>query len=516
MDDQTVTQTTLTSTLNPQSVGNVSGESNPNQSKKTNTELAALWTEARLAYPIYVALASQFKLMPAPYPPGELPPARPTRSAFDRDLKWLDDIDAGVLAYQLRQIPSEILNGSEPSLRAFIQRHVKKVDRTVVHRDKLDWLLAQYFALCAPEELYREDIGIDAVARVLQPVISTPTQTSECIGPLEKILSDLEHSYSLRDVMEGGIFEQSRLVKDSVGVAFYEPAALIAFARFNFLLRRAFIRILHNDLKTMGDAIDALEAKGKKTVDCRRAGLSAAETTSQLRYFCANWKQPFQKDYTEGSVTRSLEQLQALRTDLEDALYQAESASCDEPAMKQPPAPSESRPRETPPPRFKWARFFGRRTEPSGDVQAQNVDDAPTASSALDAEACAKRIGQQLTGVPSAGARAMATISLQDTKVLLSSWEVAAFTGDNGIKSEDVRRAVVARALLAVSIDQRKRSGETGPLASSLSFARAEISYLQGRVENAKRSNNTESAINLGISTKRLVSSIEEAEKLQS
>ena len=241
-----------------------------------------------------------------------MPPARPTRSAFDRDLKWLDEIDGGVLAYQLRQIPSEILNGSEPSLRAFIQRHVKKLDRTVVHRDKLDWLLAQYFALCAPEELYREEIGIDDVARVLQPVISSPTQSSECIGPLEKILADLEYCHCLRDVTETGIFEQSRMVKDSIGVAFYEPAALIAFSRFNFLLRRAFIRVLHNDLKAMGEAIDALEAKGRKTVDCRRAGLSAAETTSQLRYFCANWKQPFQKDYTEGSVTRSFEQLQAL------------------------------------------------------------------------------------------------------------------------------------------------------------------------------------------------------------
>ena len=518
MDRQTVSQTLSTTTMNPSSVAGVSANTNPTQAKKTNAELAAQWAEARLAYPIYAALASQFKLAPAPYSAGEVPPARPTRSAFDRDLKWLDEIDGRVLAYQLRQIPSEVLNGSEPSLRAFIQRHVKKLDRTVVHRDKLDWLLAQYFALCAPEELYREEIGIDDVARVLQPVISSPTQTSECIGPLEKILADLEYCHCLRDVTESGIFEQSRMVKDSIGVAFYEPAALIAFSRFNFLLRRAFIRVLHNDLKAMGEAIDALEAIGKKTVDCRRAGLSAAETTSQLRYFCANWKQPFQKDYTEGSVTRSFEQLQALRTDLEDALHQAESQKAGEPARnaaKESPVALQSK-RETPAPRFKWGRFWSRRGEQIVSENPQNAEEAPAASNALDAEGCAKRITQQLTGVPSTGARAMATISLQDTKVLLSSWEVAAFTGDNGVKSEDIRRAVVARSLLAVAIDQRKRSGEQSALASSVSFARAEISYLQGRVENAKRTNNTESAINLGISAKRLVSSIEEAEKLQS
>ena len=52
-----------------------------------------------------------------------------------------------------------------------------------------------------------------------------------------------------------------------------------------------------------------------KTVDCRRAGLSAAETTVQLRHFCENWRQPFQKDYTQSSVTHAFEQLLALRAD---------------------------------------------------------------------------------------------------------------------------------------------------------------------------------------------------------
>jgi hypothetical protein len=45
--------------------------------------------------------------------------------------------------------------------------------------------------------------------------------------------------------------------------------------------------------------------------------------------------------------------------------------------------------------------------------------------------------------------------------------------------------------------------------------ARSEVSYFQGRVEQAKRAKNTEAAVNLGISTKRLLSFIEEAEKLQ-
>ena len=109
----------------------------------------------------------------------------------------------------------------------------------------------------------------------------------------------------------------------------------------------------------------------------------------------------------------------------------------------------------------------------------------------------------------------MSTVVLQDTKVLLSSWEVAAFVAEGGQESEDLRRAVVARALLGVAMDQRKRSGEETALASALVLARSEVSYFQGRVEQAKRAKNTEAAVNLGISTKRLLSVIEEAEKLQ-
>ncbi len=134
-------------------------------------EFAARWTEARLAYPLYAALATQFELAPAPYPAGELPALRPTRDVFDRDLQWFDAIDEKVRAFQIRQLPPEVLNASEEALRAFIQRLLKRSGKTNADRDKIDLLLVQYFALCAPEALYREEIKLADVAHVLQPVL---------------------------------------------------------------------------------------------------------------------------------------------------------------------------------------------------------------------------------------------------------------------------------------------------------------------------------------------------------
>jgi hypothetical protein len=130
-------------------------------------------------------------------------------------------------------------------------------------------------------------------------------------------------------------------------------------------------------------------------------------------------------------------------------------------------------------------------------------------------EKCLEAIWEQLIGAPPSRGRSMSTVVLQDTKVLLSSWEVAAFVAEGDQDAEDLRRAVVARALLALAMDQRKRSGDLSQLASALVLARTEVSYFQGRVEQAKRAKNIEAAVNLGISTKRLLSFIEESEKLQ-
>jgi hypothetical protein len=516
------------------------------KSTENPSDFGTQWSEARLAYPLYAALTMQFNLAPPPHPAGELPPQRPTREVFDADLKWFDAIDENLRAFQIRQLPPEILNASEEGLRAFLQRQLKKQEKTSADRDKIDLLLVQYFALCAPEGLYRKDIGLDDVARVLQPALGDADVVPlEWCGPLDQILEKIAQCQSLRDMMEHGLLEQGRLVKESAGPLFYDPAALIAFCRFNFLLRRAFIRLLHADLSAVQQAVEALDSRGVKTVDCRRAGFSAAETTIQLRYYFENWRQPFHKDYTASSVRRAFEQLLALRADLEEALgtphagkssaaSSAEAVQSAVPttddeeqrtAVLATPAPAavQVSPANAPAPKNTDA---GRDANlpaprppsipPAASQPANSANDGPVpATSTAEMEKCLEGIWEQLIAAPPSRGRSMSTVVLQDTKVLLSSWEVGAFVADGGQEAEDLRRAVVARALLGLAMDQRKRSGDLKQLASALVLARTEVSYFQGRVEQAKRAKNTEAAVNLGISTKRLLSTIEEAEKLQ-
>jgi hypothetical protein len=517
--------------------------------RQAPADSTAQWQEARLVYPVYAALATQFDLAPLPYAPGTLPPEKPSREAFDGDLKWLAALDEKVLAYQIRQLPSQILNGSEAGMRALIHRQLRKVDKTNADRDKIDLLLVQYFVMCAPVDLLHKEVALGDVASVLGPVLveadATPLEWCE---PLEKILEKAKNCHSLRDLMEDGLLEQGRMLKDAAGPMFYDPAALVAFCRFNFLLRRAFIRMLHADLSAVREAVDLLEAKGVKTVDCRRAGFSAAETTMQLRYFCENWRQPFQKDYTENSVRHAFEQLLALRADLEEAIGRKQSATKSDSAtalkiapepvahqedamlammnttpndMRNAPAIQPPEPKRQEPPDEDWVEEKPQGAPVLANAAARQpatpvVEAPPAPTAAAEAEKCLEAIWEQLIAAPPSRGRSMSTVVLQDTKVLLSSWEVAAFVEKGSQESEDLRRAVVARALLALAASKRKRSGEESALASALVLARTEVSYFQGRIEQAKQAKNVEAAVNLGISTKRLLSCIEEAEPLQS
>jgi hypothetical protein len=156
----------------------------------------------------------------------------------------------------------------------------------------------QYFALCAPHELMAALIDLADVARVLQPVLGeVEIAELECCEPLDVILETAQQCRTLSDFMDQGLVEKGRIAKENAGGMFYDPAALVTFCRFNFLLRRIFIQLLHADLRTLGQMLLEIEKKGIEQVDCRRAGFSATEPIAKLREFHNRWKAPFHRDY---------------------------------------------------------------------------------------------------------------------------------------------------------------------------------------------------------------------------
>jgi hypothetical protein len=300
-------------------------------------------------------------------------------------------------------------------------------------------------------------------------------------------------------MLKTNFIEQGRRVKESAGGMFYDPAALLAFIRFNFLLRRTLIELMHADLIAIRSGLMQLEANGIRFLDGQRGGFSANESITRIRQAAEDWKQPFQKEYTERTVNQAFEKLLGLRADLERAL--------DKLAARQSPERTVATDASA------LARPSSTSTRPIA-ADSTKLSAKGESPATLDFEGCMEQIWEQLIAAPPSRGRSMTTIRLGTARVLRSSWEVAAFVSEDGPSAEDLRRAVVARALVTAATESARETGNATVLDRALTVARVEVTRLLERVDFAKQAKDTEAAVNLGISAKRLVSAIDEAEQL--
>ncbi len=458
------------------------------------------WEELRSVFPIYLALAKQLEIaIPFPQDKRNLP-EKPPLELFKQIQNWLDGLDSRVLVHQLRHLLQQTtLNASESGLRALIQRHLRKPSKTNIDRDKIDFLLVQYFALCAPAKIYHKQIELEDTAIVMKPVLGeTDTAPLAWCAPLEKMIVSLHGFRSLRDMLKNSFIAEGRKVKEAAGGMFYDPSALLTFIRFNFLLRRTLIELMHADLIAIRSGLQQLGEAGTRTIDCRHSGLSASEPLAKVMQLADEWKQPFQKDYTERTVNETFEKLLNLRSDVEKALEQlAKSAA---PAATAPAAKSAAPATTT--------------KAPAKAAKAPEKPAEPETDPGVDFENCLEQIWEQLIATPPTRGRSMTTVKIGRARILMSSWEVTAFVNEDGPAADDLRRAVVARAMVTAATEAAKDTGNATSLDRALSVARVEVSRLQERVDVAKQAKDTEAAVNLGISTKRLLSALDEAEKL--
>ncbi len=469
----------------------------------------AQWKEAREVFPIYLALAKQLQIdIPFPQAKRSLP-EKPDIELFSDVHEWLDSMDQQVMVHHLRHLlQMTTLNDSESGLRALIARHLRKTRKSNVDRDKIDFLLAQYFALAVPPKIYHKQIELTDVAQVMQPVLGDvdPTPLDWC-APLEKMITALRGFRGLREILKTSFIVEGRKVKEGAGGMFYDPAALLAFIRFNFLLRRTLIELMHADLIAIRAGIEQLQTAGARTIDCHHAGLLGGEPLSKVRKIADEWKQPFQQEYTERTVNQAFENLLGLRSDVEQGIQKATAQNGSRKAVE---ASRQSPPTKKTGPALKDSGPKAKPKEPSGAPGTANID--PTG--ALDFETSMEQIWEQLIATPPSRGRSMTTVKIGGARILLSSWEVTAFVSEDGPSAEDLRRAVVARVLVAAAMESAKETGNATSLDRAMNMARMEVTRLQERVDVAKQAKDTEAAVNLGISTKRLLSTLDEAEKL--
>ena len=267
-------------------------------------------------HPIYQALVCEF-VVEVPDCPFEAHSDPDTLNEAQAE-GWLKQVDDQIQVHQLRQFLQTSPLANEPVLRQLLAHHLHKPVKSSADRDKVDFLLVQYFSFCAPSRLEDSDVDLEYVAQVLEPVLGPPqAKLPDWLSPLEALLQSATRCRRLSDLLHSGTLEQGRKIKSQAGDRFYDPAAMAAFARFSFMIRRVFFRLMHGDLNAIQDGLRELERRGIHTLDCRRAQFSAEEPTSRLRMICQSWKVMFHAEYSSGQPLRMLVDLRAA---VDDAL----------------------------------------------------------------------------------------------------------------------------------------------------------------------------------------------------
>ena len=276
------------------------------------TNQTADWGSLQLLRKLYGALAHEFSIELSPCKELEnaeedgSPEARASADA------WFAAADERIAVHQLRQFLQTSRLADETSLRAALAYALHKAEFSDADRDKIDFLLVQFFSVCAPSLLEDGDVTFQFVAETLQPVLGSAQLTPfASLEGLDGVVEKANACRTLQELFASGVIEKGRQLKFSAANNYYESAALVAFTRFNFLLRRCFFRTMHRDLNAILDGLRTLDSRGVQTLDCRGAELSSDEPVGRLRMICQSWKAMFQAEYSYGQPLRMLVDLRA-------------------------------------------------------------------------------------------------------------------------------------------------------------------------------------------------------------
>jgi hypothetical protein len=287
-------------------------------------DLAAQWISARRLYPIYFELAREFAIDVKPCAELEAGVETPGKETVEQARQWLEQMDSQVQVHQLRQFLQTNSLVTPEGLLSLVQHFLAKTAKSDTVRDKIDFLLVQYFSQIAPTGVNDAEVDLAYVAGTLEPVVGqVELKPPVWLNALDRVLESARKCRSLDELLHGGILEQGRKAKGLAGELFYLPVALVAFTRFGYLMRRVFFRLMLGDLNIIMDGLTELEDKGVQTIDCRRAQFSAQEPILRLRMICQSWKVMFQAEYSSGSPLRMLVDLKA---SVEHALGRGKSA----------------------------------------------------------------------------------------------------------------------------------------------------------------------------------------------
>jgi len=470
-------------------------------------KIAAEWRTARRIYAVYMEMAQQLSLKLMPCVELESPIDRAEAESLQRVHAWMDTAEGQIAPHELR-MHCQTHSVGEPVLRALITRIIKKEAKQPLDRDKMDFLLVQYFTQCAPMKVQRDDVKLSEVAAVLEIVLGEVDAAPPAwLEPLGKAIDQLRACKSLKELLEGKLLSEGRKIKIGANGRYFTPSALISFVRYNFIARRTFFRLVQSELEALRADVARLEKAGVATVDCRAAKLSDRESVNTLKAMGTAWKQPFRAEYSEGMT---FEQLVAVR----DAVQKAANTTSAKPVAKAIAAAA--------------TRVVNggaaRPADKSAAAPAQAVKQAaaapvapkPPAPKPFSVEEEFKAVQAQLEEALTHSASAentMTRITLGTQRLVLSSWEVRGFLEPSEEFSSAMQHGVAARVLVERELEKAKTGAKLQHIGDLMHFAHAKAALMQEHVAQARDARDIDAAVTLAATSKRLTQLLQEAGK---
>ncbi len=231
---------------------------------------------------------------------------------------WLDKVDTRVTPTELRRfLQDDESRADDPTLRRLASRF-----REQHSPDKLFIVVAEYLYRFSPEWFQEQStVSLADVGDVLKPVLGELTANPEWLPDLEELIQELSAYEHLHQFTSHGIFDRGRKLKARAASKGLDTTTLVAFARFNYLLRKTFTTLWDAELWWIEQALTELESRAEFFVDCTEIGQSPIVPTNELFQMVCEWKRPMFSDYAQ-DVT--YQRVQKIRQILDNALQQPE------------------------------------------------------------------------------------------------------------------------------------------------------------------------------------------------
>jgi hypothetical protein len=275
--------------------------------------LEAEWQDMRLLRLFYARLAREFGLDSPDCDELQTSIDVPSQEDFELARQWFKAMDERIEVHQLRQFLQTTTGVNEETLIALLKHHLRRPEHAGTDRDKVDFMLVQFLAQTSPSLVDDSAVTPAFVAEGLKPVLGEVSpDVPDWLSPLNDLIAKAQSCQSLSGLFGSGVLERGRKIKAASGPNYFAPEAMVGFTHFNFLLRRIFFRLMHEDINAILHGLRELEAQGVATIDCRSAQFTEQESITQLRAICQSWKLMFQAEYSSGQPMRMLADLRAV------------------------------------------------------------------------------------------------------------------------------------------------------------------------------------------------------------